>query len=387
MNLSNNPAEDYACPKCKSPELEFKKTTITCSDCGAVYAVEKGIPVLRPQVRGENRNLENYDHLAANPPAREAFSKRFPKHLKNAPRRLFRALLAFSYPFVYLSLLLKARRLQNAAPASKESERAFDSFFESYWYRPSLAFFKALECANFKRFPPKGKSAEFGCETGEVSRVIFEGKKINYGCEYVQTYFHNPENAKNYGVFRRLASADLRALPFRSATFDSIYVVHVFDHIDGIKPVVAELARVTRKGGTLAFSTLSSRFPAYCWPANFYATLGLRGLAKRAARAKIRELMLYNFLTREEWRSLLAKNGFEIIEYREFVSTETAGWWDYTYFNLEINPFVRALAGSAKFKRFFKRVTRKALLPFYRREVKAKNVEGVNVFIAARKTK
>ncbi len=51
------------------------------------------------------------------------------------------------------------------------------------------------------------------------------------------------------------AKADLRALPFRSETFDLIVMSHVAEHLTQPEPVFRELARVLRPGGRLLLLT------------------------------------------------------------------------------------------------------------------------------------
>ena len=51
-------------------------------------------------------------------------------------------------------------------------------------------------------------------------------------------------------------SADLTALPFESGSFDLVVCIGVIQLIENYQPVLAELARVTKRGGMLLVQTL-----------------------------------------------------------------------------------------------------------------------------------
>lgn len=57
----------------------------------------------------------------------------------------------------------------------------------------------------------------------------------------------------------KLAVADMRALPFRSGSFDYVLCIDVLPHLPVVAPGIAEIRRVMRKGGTLIIDSTNSR--------------------------------------------------------------------------------------------------------------------------------
>lgn len=58
---------------------------------------------------------------------------------------------------------------------------------------------------------------------------------------------------RGYAVYQ----ADAAALPFKDAQFDAVVCAEVFQHFHDVRPIVTELARVVRPGGSMIISTLN----------------------------------------------------------------------------------------------------------------------------------
>jgi len=76
----------------------------------------------------------------------------------------------------------------------------------------------------------------------EIRSVKFMGVDIDFN------------SLKNYPQNFRV-QADLKALPFRTSTFDLAMSEEVFEHIEHPDAVISEAARVLKAGGKIAFST------------------------------------------------------------------------------------------------------------------------------------
>ncbi|MCD9624530.1 methyltransferase domain-containing protein [Rhabdothermincola salaria] len=61
--------------------------------------------------------------------------------------------------------------------------------------------------------------------------------------------------ARRRGVMA--AQADVRAVPLATASADVVLAGELFEHVRPLEPVVAEIARVLRPGGTVVFDTLN----------------------------------------------------------------------------------------------------------------------------------
>lgn len=114
-------------------------------------------------------------------------------------------------------------------------------------------------------FPSTGKVIDLGCGQGQDSRFFAE-----QGYDVVGTDFSDQgiENAKKKSVdsnidFRVLDISE--ALPFPDSSFDAVYshlAIHYFDKAK-TKSIFTELARILKKGGTLALFVNSVHDPEY----------------------------------------------------------------------------------------------------------------------------
>jgi len=138
--------------------------------------------------------------------------------------------------------------------------------------REAWAHFAPLEAittrpaARLVRFSGLGAShqvLDVACGTGVVAVTAARlGARVT-GLDLTPTLLERArENARIAGVAVEWHEGDAEALPFDSGAFD--FVLSQFGHMFAPRPavVIAEMLRVLRPGGTLAFST---------WPPELYA--------------------------------------------------------------------------------------------------------------------
>ena len=64
-----------------------------------------------------------------------------------------------------------------------------------------------------------------------------------------------------------ISDIDRGALPFRDGSFETVWVVHVIEHVADVLQTVEELHRVTRPGGTIIVETPHyTDFSSFCDP-------------------------------------------------------------------------------------------------------------------------
>jgi SAM-dependent methyltransferase len=92
----------------------------------------------------------------------------------------------------------------------------------------------------------------------------------------------------------RAAAADVRALPFRDASFDAIYSMGTIEHFDETEQAVKELARVLKPGGC-AIIGVPNRFDPFLRPllAGLLQAVGLYayGYEKSYSRRALRNML------------------------------------------------------------------------------------------------
>lgn len=131
---------------------------------------------------------------------------------------------------------------------------------EEWINKPSIFAQNSIEF-----FPPTGKVIDLGCGQGQDSRFFAE-----HGYGVVGTDFSDQgiktakEKSKNLNIdFMVLDISE--PLPFPDSSFDVVYshlAIHYFDKIK-TKFIFSELARILKKGGTLALLVNSVRDPEY----------------------------------------------------------------------------------------------------------------------------
>ena len=103
-----------------------------------------------------------------------------------------------------------------------------------------------------RRWPAKANVLDIGCGKGDVLRrfiklrpdVDISAVDIDDYSQYLPVGIH----------FKKLDAASGR-LPFEDNSFDGVTIVHVVEHLNDIKGLVAEIVRILRPGGALYIET------------------------------------------------------------------------------------------------------------------------------------
>ena len=138
--------------------------------------------------------------------------------------------------------------------------------------------------------PRAGKRIlDVGCGTGigEISLARMRLSQVElFGVDLVlERVKAAAEAARGINARVNYAAADATSLPFGDGLFDSTYCVAVLQHIRDVGSAVAELARVTRRGGRLLivepdnaarywFSSIPSGMQAFAMGERFFSALG-----------------------------------------------------------------------------------------------------------------
>jgi arsenite methyltransferase len=105
---------------------------------------------------------------------------------------------------------------------------------------------------------PRGsKVLDVGCGTGATLRLLDEHGLRAVGADYSAAL------ATEAGEFAATAAGDAERLPFRSATFDAVFIECVLSAVPEKDPAADELARVVAPGGAVVLSdvTLEGELP------------------------------------------------------------------------------------------------------------------------------
>ncbi len=169
-----------------------------------------------------------------------------------------------------------------------------------------------LESSFVARYGTGQDVLEVGCGTGLVLERIARFARSARGVDLSPGML---EHAKNRGLDVTVGSAT--ALPFDDASFDVTCSFKVLAHVPDIQKALAEMARVTRPGGTILAEFYN--------PRSFRGLLRLLGPARRIGQSKKESDVFTRFDTPAEVRRL-APQGTRYIGARGIrIITPTAG--------------------------------------------------------------
>lgn len=150
----------------------------------------------------------------------------------------------------------------------KDPRKYYDEFSE--WYERERhvgyhALIDDLEVEAVATYCREQRVLEIGCGTGLILEKVARLASRALGLDLSLGMLGR---ARQKGL--EVVQADLRALPFKDDSFDTVYSFKVLAHIDTIGAALEELARVTRPGGTLVLE--------------FYNRYSLRYVVRRLKR-------------------------------------------------------------------------------------------------------
>lgn len=158
------------------------------------------------------------------------------------------AILKFGMAFLVRSLQL--RRIRNSILYCDYYERAFRSRWpmQRYWHR--VRYDTTLDMLK-----PDGPTLDVGCGTGRITMAFPRIVSMDTN-ESVMRYLAQHE--------RPLVQASAMAMPFRDATFQTIYALEVIEHCPPKDTVFRELARVLKPGGRVL--VITADYASFTWP-------------------------------------------------------------------------------------------------------------------------
>lgn len=194
---------------------------------------------------------------------------------------------------------------------------------------PSNILFRSIELKNIyeltKSLKFKGPSLDLGCGDGYTVQILFD-KRFDYGLDNAEV--NNVYTAIKKKRYRKILieSAEKMSLPDESVNF--VFSNSVLEHIKNIDAVLAETARVLKKGGNFVFSVPSCYFPEYLYLKKVLESLKLGFLGNQYTILRNKKLHHYHLLSHNRWMKKLMKNKLKIINFKYCVSKDTLQLWD-----------------------------------------------------------
>ena len=155
-----------------------------------------------------------------------------------------------------------------------------------------------------------GAALDHCCGDGAFASLAWPDQTFHAGCDINA---QSVEQAKRVGRHGRLDVCDAAGrLPYPDGLFDLVFDNSALEHIPDLESALAEVARVTRPGGTFAFNILNDRIYRW-WPLDGESLDGYKQWQP-----------IYHFLPLERWRELLGNAGFAVTSVQGYFPEKTA---------------------------------------------------------------
>ncbi len=142
-------------------------------------------------------------------------------------------------------------------PADGDNRAYYDEFaltYEDQRHHGYHALIDALECGLAAPASAGRDVLEVGCGTGLILRRLADVARSAVGVDLSEGMLGG---ARKRGL--RAVQGSATALPFADASFDLVCSFKVLAHVEPIEQALAEIARVTRPGGTLLLEFYNRR--------------------------------------------------------------------------------------------------------------------------------
>lgn len=242
----------------------------------------------------------------------------------------------------------------------------------------AVALHRALEAAHISRTPLASPLLDLGCGFGEFGSIFFE-EPVEAGIDLSRS---DLRKAREKGVYRLLAQADARRLPFHDGSFASVLSVSTLEHVPRVDLALAEAFRVLRPGGAFVFTVPTDCLSRMLVVPRALAKVGLAPVGAAYARRLNASLGHVNLWDARGWTQAVQQAGFDVDTSRMIVSARSTAAWDIGL-------------GPALLERFWRLVTGRRLVkpwPLVRlleaalaRYGKAEDSSGSNLLVVARK--
>jgi SAM-dependent methyltransferase len=180
------------------------------------------------------------------------------------------------------------------------------------------ALIRALENRLFDRETPQHPILDLGCGDGYFAAVAFP-KGIDIGVDAAESAV---AESRGNGPYRHLVVASGTALPCPDGRFATVVSNCAIEHIADSGMLVAEVARVLAPGGKFIFSVMNDRFTGMLFIVRALLRIRMPGVAGAYGRWWNRKAAHYRLDSPDDWKSLLAKNGFEVESHTYYLSQD-----------------------------------------------------------------
>lgn len=260
----------------------------------------------------------------------------------------------------------------------KSSEKYFRKFVQ---IAPlSVAIWRAVEARYLSTVKLPHPILDIGCGFGEFALGFFD-TKVDMGIDIAEK---DLKIAKQCGKYKKVLVADARKLPFKNASFASIFSISTFEHITNPQKVIQEAYRVLKKGGILVATIETEAVDRQTFYRGILEKIGLQSASKFLLKKYNSLFHRHVIVDKNVWLRYFKKAGFSIKRSEDIISPGVVKIYDFFMVTALLSQISKPIIGKRLVYRpsFITNILTKIFLPFVEQET-----NGTNLFIVARKPK
>lgn len=154
-----------------------------------------------------------------------------------------------------------------------------------------------------------GRGVDIGCGDGDLGGLVFDAYTPRPRVLGIEPDERDCALARASGTYEEVFCVGGDALPIETGTLDFAFSNSTLEHIPGLDPVLADVARVLRPGSEFAFTVPSEQFHDCLAGSRVLAALARRR-GRTYAELIDERLAHQRYLSPDEWRTRLVAVGF-----------------------------------------------------------------------------
>jgi SAM-dependent methyltransferase len=218
---------------------------------------------------------------------------------------------------------------RTSAPARSIAERLRLALrvLRVHYMMPATGVWRLFETeVVLDRMRGSGRGLDVGCGDGRLAEVYLSGTP---GVRWtgLEIDAHDAALARQRGVYQQVLHCSATEIPEPDASFDLVFANSVLEHMPPLDEVLAEVARVLKPGGRMAFTVPAPELRSLLPRARMLRRLGLHAAADRYVADVDRRIAHVNYLSPDEWERRLARVGLQVTTEVRYLSQRTVTWW------------------------------------------------------------